>query len=219
MWTPAFDPVCDMILSVADTSGVGPAGSGEANGWSLVKVFDLAAVVLGSVVVIQAIGGILSALEVPSIHLNLGAPSGSGLSIHSGDFGIPTYLRIEYGTLWAGVTSGLLLLAALALLAVSRLVWDVPSDDQWAVAPKIVIGILVVSALATVAAAVGTANQIWHTNQLSQSTEALNVAEGIAAMAVTGLASVLSWFALPFIRAGATDQQLLRPGSAGQTSA
>jgi hypothetical protein len=115
MWTPAFDPVCDMILSVADTSGVGPAGSGEANGWSLVKVFDLAAVVLGSVVVIQAIGGILSALEVPSIHLNLGAPSGSGLSIHSGDFGIPTYLRIEYGTLWAGVTSGLLLLAALAL--------------------------------------------------------------------------------------------------------
>ena len=207
------------MLSVADALGVGPAGSGEASGWSLVKAFDLAAVVLGGVVVVQAIGGVLSALEVPSIHLDFGGPSGSGLGVSSGDFGIPTYIRIQYATLWAGVTSGLLLLAALALLALPRLVWDVPSNDQWVIAPKFVIGVLVVAVLATVAAAVGTANQIWHTNQLSQSTEALNVAEGVAAMAVTGLASVLSWFALPFIGGGPTDQQLVRPGSPGHSSA
>jgi hypothetical protein len=76
-----------------------------------------------------------------------------------------------------------------------------------------VVGVLVVAALATVAAAVYTANQIWHTNQLSQSTEALNVANGVAAVALAVLAGVLSWFALPFTRASTTEQQLLSPSS------
>lgn len=204
---------------MADTLGARPTGLDDETRWPLVKVFDVAAAVLVGTVAVRAIGSILSALEVPSVHLNLGAASGSGLSVHAADFGIPTYLRIQYGTVWADLTSGLLLLVALGLVAVPRMVWDVPSEEQWAAAaPRLVVGVLVVSALATVAAVVGIANQIWHTSELDQSTEALNVSKGVAAVALTTLSCTLSWFAIPFTRASSTDQQLVR-GSADQPGA
>lgn len=114
----------------------------------------------------------------------------------------------------AAVLATVAVVRALGLLAAPRMVWDVSSEEQWAgVASKLVVGVLVVASFATAAAAAGIVDQIWHSDQLSQSTEALNVAEGVAAVALTALSCILSWFALPFMGASSTDQQLLRSGS------
>src|ERR1700733_9083082 len=75
--------------------------------WPLVKVFDVVAVSLTGIVVIRAIGGIVSALGVPSLNVNLGATSGLGATINQNDLGLPTFVRLEYGTGWADLISGL----------------------------------------------------------------------------------------------------------------
>jgi hypothetical protein len=169
--------------------------------WPLVKVFDVVAVTLTGLVVIRAIGGIVSALGVSSVNVNLGAASGLGANFIGNDLVIPNYVRLEYGTGWADLISGLLLLAALALVALPRLVWDIPAGEQGLMpAPKLVAGLFAVACVTVVASVVNTVNQIWHTEQLSPSTEALTIAEGVAAIALVVLVAVLSWFALPFVR-------------------
>jgi hypothetical protein len=169
--------------------------------WPLVKVFDVVAVVLTSIVVIRAIGGVVSALGVPSLNVNLGAPSGLGATINQSDFGIPTFVRLQYGTGWADLISGLLLLVALGIVALPRMVWDIPAGEQGlVVGPKLIVGVFAVAAVAVVASVVNTVNLIWHTDQLSPSTAALTVAGGVAAIALAVLVAVLSWFALPFVR-------------------
>lgn len=115
----------------------------------MAKVFDHVAVTLTGIVVVRAIGGIVSALGIPSLHLNLGATSGSGATINESDFSLPAFVRLEYCTGWADLTSGLLLLAAVALLALPRMVWDIPSDEQGlTAAPKLTAGLFAVAALA-----------------------------------------------------------------------
>jgi hypothetical protein len=111
-----------------------------------------------------------------------------------------------------------LVLAGVALLAVPRMIWDVPRDQQWSrVAPGLLIGVAVVALAATAAAIVNVVDQIWHTSELSPSTEALNVAQGVAASVLFGLAAILSWFAAPFIRASVSpDQPISSPSTSDQ---
>ena len=122
-------------------------------------------------------------------------------------------MRLEYGTGWADLISGLLLLVALALLALPRMVWDIPAGEQGlSAAPKLTACLFAVAALAVVAIVVNTVNQIWHTDQLSPSTEAVTVAEGVAAFALAVLVAVLSWLALPFVRSeGPPEHSSSRP--------
>jgi hypothetical protein len=186
---------------VTDSSEAASPETEVPSRWPLLKVFDVVAAVLSGIVVIRAVGGIVSASGVPSVHVNLGAASGLGATIQQSDFGIPTFVRLEYGTGWADLISGLMLLTAVALVALPRMVWDIPADEQGLVAgPKLMMGVFAVTAVAVVASVVNTVNQIWHTDQLSPSTEALTVAEGVAAIALLVLVAVLAWFALPFVR-------------------
>jgi hypothetical protein len=74
-------------------------GSEESDGglvWSLVKVFDVVALVLLAAVVVRAAGGIVAALGVPSVSFDFGAASGSGASISPSAFPLPTFLRLQY---------------------------------------------------------------------------------------------------------------------------
>lgn len=98
--------------------------------WPIVKVFHLVAAVLVVAVAVRAVGGVVSGLDVPTVHLNFGSTSGTGLTIKQSDFGIPTYIRLEYGTAWADLASAILMLAGLALLALPRLIWDVPPKSR-----------------------------------------------------------------------------------------
>jgi hypothetical protein len=184
--------------------------------WPLVKVFDVAAVVLAVVVVARAVGAILSAFEVPGPNVNFGAPTGAGVIHNLNLFEIPTYLRVQYGASWADLASGILLAASLSLLALPRMLWDVPAGEEWGgVAPKVLMSVLAVAFLATAASVVGIVNNIWQANQLSRSTtEALNIGGDVAAALLSGIVSVLCWFALPYVQEpDSTDQSILRSPS------
>jgi hypothetical protein len=177
-------------------------------GWPLVKVLDVGALVLGAAVIARAIGALVSALGFPGVHINFGAPSGLPVSTLN-LFSVPTSLRLQYGTEWADLASGIVLAAGLSLLALPRMLWDVPASEEWSgVAPKALIGVLAVAFLATSASAIGIVNEIWHADQTSQSiTEALNVGAGVAAAVLSGAVAVLCWFALPYVRAPHTTDQ------------
>jgi hypothetical protein len=176
-----------------------------------VKVLDAVALVLAAAVVARAIGALLSALGFPEVHINFGAPSGLPVStLHL--FSVPTSLRFQYGTAWADLASGILLAAGLSLLALPRMLWDVPASESWGgVARKALIGVLAVAFLATSASVIGIVNEIWHADQTSQSiTEALNVGAGVAAAVLSGAVAVLGWFALPYVQAPDTTDQSIR---------
>ena len=158
-----------------------------ASRWPLVKVFDVVALVLVAVVVARAIGGVLSALGVPASHLN-GARA---------DLGIPTYVRIEYGTIWADLSAGILLLASLMLLALPRILGHVPPDYQGTNAGvKVILGVLIVAAVATAAGVVYVIDVAGHTNEIGPPTQALTIAQGVAAAGLSALVATLSLFAL-----------------------
>jgi hypothetical protein len=172
-------------------------GSEEENsrlGWSLVKVFDVVALVLVAAVVVRAAGSVVAALGVPSANVNFGAVSGSGVSINQSDFPLPTFLRLEYGTEWADTVTGLLVLGGVALLVLPRMLWDLePEDNGLSFAPQLLVGTGIVAALAAVASVVEIVNTIWHTPQVGVSSDAITVSASIAALALTATASILSW--------------------------
>ena len=65
------------------------------------------------------------------------------------------------------------------------------------------------AAVVVVASGVNTVNQIWHTEQLSPSTEAVAAAEGVAAFALAVLVAVLSWRARARVVISLTSGQVL----------
>ncbi|HEX6392431.1 MAG TPA: hypothetical protein VFZ97_03255 [Acidimicrobiales bacterium] len=159
--------------------------SGER--WPLIKLFDLVAIVLLASVVVEIVGSAISGAGFPS-------------SDFAGPTSIPLYSRLFSATVWANLTTALLLLAALAVLALPRIVWDVPPSDKWpGVAAKVAVGICGVASLATVAALVGIGNAIWGPPQRNP-VDSLNVAAGLAAVMVNGLAATLSRYAIPYVR-------------------
>lgn len=169
-------------------------GAGESRGqWPLVRVLDLAAVVLAGAVLVQVVGGALSAAGVPSVSL----PGEFG----SGDQNqIPLFSRIESATLWANALTGLMLLAALAACVLPRLVWDVPPGDGWPrFAPRAAVSICGLAALAAVAGIVEIGNIIGNT-PVRNPNESWSVAATLAGVALNGLAALLSWFSVAYVR-------------------
>jgi hypothetical protein len=162
--------------------------------WPLVKVLDVVAIALTSIVVIRAIGSVVAALGVPSIAVP------AGLLGHI-DVSIPTYLRFQYGTDWADIITGLLLLASVGLLALPRMVWNVGVEDQGLrVSPSLVWVTGVVAATATVASVIGIINVLWNLPALGpSSTEAVSVANGTAAAALAALTMILCRFAMGYV--------------------
>lgn len=157
----------------------------------MIKVFDLAALVLLGAVVVQMVGAVVAAAGFPSSNLP-GTPS------------VPVYSRLFSATIWANVPTGLLLLASLAVVAVPRMVWDIPSKDQWpGVAPAITGVLCGVAALTVAAGLAAIGNFIWNTPQRNP-LDSWNVAEALAAVAVSGLVAILAWFAIPYVRRDAS---------------
>ena len=173
--------------------------AGEEQGWPLSKTFDLVAVVLGSAVVVRAIGGIVAAAGAPTIHFTPPVISGSGLSIHQSDY-VPTVIRLAYGTQWADLITGVLLLGSLGLVVIPRIVWDPSPEEQWLrLVPKLIMGICIVAAVGTVAAVTGIVNIIWHSSYFSTSTETISIAEGISALGLVAITAVLAWFSMDYV--------------------
>lgn len=164
----------------------------QPNGWPLERVLAVAGTVVTSAIAIRAVGGVLSGLGVGS------ASPSAGLHISQ-----PLYLRIYAGTVWADVASGLALLIAAALVALPRLVWDVPRDARW---PGLPVGALiatgVMAACTAIAAGVGTVNWLADGHRFGGPTLAFDVAEGIAAIAVAGLVAVLCSYAATHVAGG-----------------
>jgi hypothetical protein len=155
----------------------------EESRWPLEMVLDMIGVVLAITVVARAIGGLVSGLGVPSYH-----------------FALPASFRLQYGTSWADLISGLLLLVAIGLIALPRMVWDIPGSGRWStLAPLFIVGIGVVATLTAVGAAIGTVNWIWNANRIAGPAEAINVADGLAAVVLAVLCTVLCWYAAPYL--------------------
>ena len=186
LWVPgrksrAWDHSC---VEIDDLGGTETGSTNER--WPLVKVFDLVALVLVGAVVVQIIGGVVSAAGFPSSDL----PGTSSLPLSS---------RLFVATLWANLPTPLLLLASLAVLAIPRIVWDVPAAERRAgLAPKATIAICCVASLAAVAGLVAIGNTIWNSPHRNPS-DSLNVAASLAAAAVSAVVAILSWFAVPYV--------------------
>lgn len=167
--------------------------------WPLERALEAVGFVLVGTVTIRCIGGLMAGAGVSSFHINLGAASGSGIVVHGG-LPLPTSVRLEYGTSWADMVSGLALLGAIGAMALPRMVWDLPRTGRWSGLPaKAVIMIGVVAVLTAISAVIGTINWTWNANRLSGPAEAVNIAAGVSAAALAVLCIVLSWFALPYV--------------------
>lgn len=178
----------------------------DTNRWPLERVLDTVGAVLTCTVIARATGGLLSALGVQSFHLNPGATSGPGLVVNHADFSVPTYMRLYDGTSWADLISGLTLLAAVALVVLPRMVWTVPAYGRRPnLSVKLMVGVGTVAVLTTVSAVIGTANWIWNASRMAGPAEAVDVADGVAAVALAVLCAVLCWFALPYLGTGSPD--------------
>lgn len=154
--------------------------------------------VLTGTVIIRCVGGLLAAAGVSSFHINLGATSGSGLVVRGG-LPLPTSVRLEYGTSWADMASGLALLGAIGVIAVPRMVWDLPTNRRWSGwSAKSVVVVGATAVVAAISALIGTANWAWNADRLAGPAEAVNIAAGVSAAALAALCAVLSWFALPY---------------------
>lgn len=174
----------------------------DGTGWPLGRALDTVGLVLLGTVVIRGLGGVLAGAGVSSFHINLGATSGTGVVLHGG-VPLPTSVRVEYGTSWADMVSGLALLGAIAVIVLPRMVWDLPGTGRRSrLAAKSVTGIGVMAVLTAIGAAIGTVNWTLNVNHLAGPAEAVNVAAGAAAVALGVLGAALSWFALPYLVEG-----------------
>jgi hypothetical protein len=163
-----------------------------ANSWPLVRVFDVVALVFLSVVVARAIGGVVAAFGVPSISTPTGV-------VESG-FSLPTYFRLQTGTGWADIDSGLLLLGCVGLLALPRMVREVAPKDQGSQTSLVLlVADGVVAATAVVAGVIAIVNLLWNEPGGVNYNEAVNVAEYVGASALAALAVTLCWFARPIV--------------------
>ena len=150
------------------------------------------ALVFLSVVVARAIGGVVAAFGVPSISAPIG--------IVGGGFSLPTYFRLQVGTGWADIDSGLLLLGCVGLPALPRMVWDVAPKDQGSqVSLVVLVANGVVAAAAVVAGVIAIVNLLWNEPGGVNYNEAVNVAEYVGASALAALAATLCWFARPIV--------------------
>lgn len=198
-------------MEATGAEGAGLAGEGDAevaggSSWPIERVLDTVALVLVATVVIRAIGSVLTAFGVPPFHVNLGAPSGTGITINQSLFTVPTSVRVQYGTSWADVISGLTLLAAVALVALPRLVWDVAPYFRRPWAPGVLTATIgAVALLVAAGAGVATGNWIWNTSPGAGPVESLDAAQGVATFVLASACLVLCWFALPFVRDGAPE--------------
>lgn len=167
-------------------------GGGDSRGqWPLVRILDLAAVVLAGAVVVQVVGSALSAAGVPSLPAEFGA---------GGQNPFPLFSRIQSATFWADALTGLMLLAALAACVLPRLVWNVPPGDSWPrFAPRAAVSICGLALLAAVAGMVETGNIIGNT-PVRGPEESWSVAATLAGVALNGLAAALSWFSVAYVR-------------------
>ena len=174
-----------------------PDGS---RGWPLSKTFDLVALFLVLAVDARAIGGIISAAGFPSIHINLGTEqTNPSIALGQSDF-LPTVLRLEYGTGWADLTTGLLLLGGIGLVVIPRIVWNPLSGEEWVkFAPRFVMSICVLSGVSVVAAVTNIVNLIWHSSESGSSVLSMYVAERVAALGLAALAAVLAWKAIAYV--------------------
>lgn len=171
----------------------------DAGRWPLERVLDAVGFVLAATVVIRGTGGLMAGVGVSSFHVDLGATSGSGIVVNNG-LPLPTSVRLEYGTSWADMASGLALLGAVGLIALPRMLWDLPRARRRSALPaKSMIGICVLAVLTAVSGLIGTVNWAWNVNRLAGPAEAIDIASGVAAIALAVLCAVLSWFALPYV--------------------
>jgi hypothetical protein len=190
------DDVVDGGYLSGNPTALSPIREGDdvtrGSSWPLVRVFDVVALVLLSVVVARAIGGVVAAFGVPSIS----TPSG----IVGGGFSLPTYFRLQVGTGWADIDSGLLVLGCVGLLALPRMIWDVAPKDQGSqVTLVLLVANGVVAAAAVVAGVIAIVNVLWNEPGGVNYNEAVNVAEYVGASALAALAATLSWFARPVV--------------------
>ena len=177
-------------------------------GWPLSKTLDLVAIVLVSAVVARAIGAILSAVGVPGVHIYLGTSQVAPTVSLPGFDLLPTEERLLYGTAWADLITGVLLLGGLALVVIPRVVWDVSSKEQWLrLIPRFVLGIGVLAGLATVAGVISVVNVIWHSSHIAQLDEASAVAERVAALGLAILAALLAWKALRYVEVETSPEE------------
>ena len=157
------------------------------------KVFDAIALLLTSIVVVRAIGGVVSALGVPSISTPAGV-------VGAVDVSIPNYLRLQYGTSWADVVSGLLVLSSLALLALPRMVWSIGDEDRGLPFSPVLVPITgVVAAMTAVASVIGIVNVTSSLPGFGSSNEAISVANGVAAAALAAVTTILCRFAMTYV--------------------
>lgn len=169
--------------------------------WPFVKVLDVTACLLVVVVVARAAGGLAT---------GVGYNADLGSSVPAGTSGIetlPTYIRLEYGTGWADISSGLILLAVVGLLALPRLAWDVKPADQWRrIGPWLLVVTVVVATMTAAAGVTNTVNSIWNALFFGGIAEGTRVADALAAVMLSVLALILAWCARPLVaRLGDTE--------------
>lgn len=159
--------------------------------WPLVRILDLTAVVLVGAVLVQVIGSALYAAGIPSLPPTFAS---------GGQNPLPLFSRIQSATFWANLLTGLLLLASLALCVLPRLVWDVPTSDGWPrFAPRAAVCICGLASLAAVGGIVEIGNIIGN-SPVRDPSESWNVATNLAGVALNGLAALLSWFSVAYVR-------------------
>ena len=92
------------------------------------------------------------------------------------------------------------MLTAIGLIVLPRLVWDGPwKDRRYGHPHQLIVAIGVLSGITAVAGGVGTVNWIWNADRIGQTTEALAVADGLAAVALSVLCAVLCFYAWPYL--------------------
>jgi hypothetical protein len=139
--------------SEEESYGTSDHAEGDRDGWPLTRVLDVVAVVL--VLIVTGWGGGCLSLGVPSPSVP-SVPSGSGVFGDLNLFSVPTYVRLQYGTQWADIDSGLLLLASVTLLVQPRWIWSIDAEDGGLSARSLlVVATGVMAVFAAVAGLVG----------------------------------------------------------------
>ena len=180
-------------MEPAEHDGDREPANGIGGPWPLVKVLDAVALLLTSIVVARAVGGVVAAFGVPSISTPPGVVGGVDLSI-------PGYLRLQYGTGWADIVTGLLLLSSVALLALPRMVWEVGDEDRGLRFSPVLVSITgIVAAMAATASVIGIVNVTSNLPNYGGSTEAVVVADGVSAAALAVLTTILCRFAMTYV--------------------
>lgn len=188
----------DAAVTLSDEDGEGLETAPGNSGWPLVRVLDGVALVLLLVVLARAIGAVVAALDVPGLSFPGGLQGVVGkLTLYS----LPTFQRLQLGTGWADISSGILLLVSVAVTALPRLVWSVgPEDRPLSFSPIVLAATGGMSVLAAAAGVVGIVNLFANQISVDNYTQAVNVANSVAGAILGALAAILCWFARPLLQ-------------------